>query len=57
MADNEFLTGCLFQVDKLMEMPTHKPLITFKRIIGTLGVGVAAGTIVGGLFLWRKNSL
>ncbi|CAM8993860.1 unnamed protein product [Rhodiola kirilowii] len=40
---------------KLMEMPTHKPLITFKRIIGTLGAGVAAGAIVGGLFLSRKK--
>lgn len=46
-----------FQVEKLMEMPTHKPFITFKRIMGTLGVGVAAGAIFGGFFLLRKNSL
>uniref|UniRef100_A0A7N0SXA5 TraB domain-containing protein n=1 Tax=Kalanchoe fedtschenkoi TaxID=63787 RepID=A0A7N0SXA5_KALFE len=40
---------------KLMEMPSHKPRITVKRIIGTLGAGVAAGAIVGGLFLSRKK--
>uniref|UniRef100_A0A7N0RIP6 Pheromone shutdown protein n=2 Tax=Kalanchoe fedtschenkoi TaxID=63787 RepID=A0A7N0RIP6_KALFE len=40
---------------KLMEMPSHKPRITVKRIVGTLGAGVAVAAIVGGLFFSRKK--